>query len=99
MLFLSEIFHCDKYLFPLEIYLMFKESLVKEDEYGTVTPANGWFGQFSKKQKVNNIPAAVATTQSLIIPLQDKENRLTKYPPRNVPPPPAGTVINPEIMN
>lgn len=50
------------------------------------------------KQNVKAAAIAVAATQSLIIPAQARRQRLTSHPPRNVPPPPAGTVITPGIL-
>lgn len=38
---------------------------------------------------------AVARRQNFRMPEQGKLNRFMRYPPRKVPPPPAGTVTNP----
>lgn len=65
--------------------------------YGPVIPAKCIFGHEMKKQIVKQVAIAVDTKHILMIPEQAKLNFFTKYPPRNVPPPPAGTVISPII--
>lgn len=65
--------------------------------YGPVMPAKCIFGHEMKKQTVKHVAIAVEIKHILMIPEQAKLNFFTKYPPRNVPPPPAGTVINPII--
>uniref|UniRef100_A0A4X2LE21 Uncharacterized protein n=1 Tax=Vombatus ursinus TaxID=29139 RepID=A0A4X2LE21_VOMUR len=51
----------------------------------------GMFGQCMKNMQIANRLINVQKRQNLIIPEQRSLNLFTKNPPRNVPPPPAGT--------
>ena len=52
-------------------------------------------GQERKKHTVNRAAKIVAKRQNLMMPEQERWSFFTRYPPRNVPPPPAGTVMMP----
>lgn len=60
-----------------------------------MTPAKFRFGHDRKKQIVKRAANIDAIMQNLIVPEQQSFSFFTKYPPRKVPPPPAGTVIKP----
>uniref|UniRef100_A0A670I4I6 Uncharacterized protein n=1 Tax=Podarcis muralis TaxID=64176 RepID=A0A670I4I6_PODMU len=51
----------------------------------------GMLGQSMKKMKMASKLDMVQNKQNLIIPEQRSLNLFTMNPPRNVPPPPAGT--------
>lgn len=59
--------------------------------YVWVTPAIGMFGQWIKKMNIARRLDTVQSKHNLMIPEQRSLNLFTRNPPRNVPPPPAGT--------
>lgn len=59
--------------------------------YIWVTPAIGMLGQWIKKTKMASRLDTVQSKHNLMIPEQRSLNLFTRNPPRNVPPPPAGT--------
>lgn len=59
--------------------------------YIWVTPAMGMLGQWIKKMNMASRLDTVQSKHNLMIPEQRSLNLFTRNPPRNVPPPPAGT--------
>ncbi|KAI9586203.1 hypothetical protein GQX74_002050 [Glossina fuscipes] len=58
-----------------------------------VTPAKSKLGQDNKKQLVKAVAIVVAIKHRRMILPQDRSNFFTKYPPKNVPPPPVGIKV------
>jgi hypothetical protein len=63
------------------------------------TPANGTLSQLTKNINMKAREGNVTPRHSLIMPFNPRLKCFTKYPPRNVPPPPAGTAAKPEKVN
>ena len=60
-----------------------------------MSPAKSRLGQLKTNDDVKNVQMIVPMRQNFKIPEHVKFQRFIKYPPRKVPPPPAGTVTKP----
>ena len=65
----------------------------------TLTPAYGTLEHRTRNPNVNIRDVKEVTRQRRMIPAHFRSNFLTRYPPRNVPPPPAGIVAKPAKQN